>query len=236
MLKTTLLSGVAARVIAVDWLRFEEPRSGGGRPFVLAVAAVASVLLRPVWLRLVAIVASALLAVWVAFSLSPLALWPGGEDFFGTFGSRFSRGFLDFYDYRVPFDPATFPRMHAVILIAIFGFTLAVALAIAARRALLAVLLFFVAAGWPATLLAGGNELGRGLAILAVALALLAGMNEPPPRLALKAAGRLVHEDDPGVRCERPADLDNLLGRKGKIPDSRIRIDLDVLESLQECK
>ena len=105
MLKTTLLSGVAALVIAVDWLRFEEPRSGGGRPFVLAVAAVASVLLRPVWLRLVAIAVSALLAVWVAFSLSPLALWPGGEDFFGTFGSRFSRGFLDFYDYRVPIRP-----------------------------------------------------------------------------------------------------------------------------------
>ena len=192
MLKTTLLSGVAALVIAVDWLRFEEPRSGGGRPFVLVVAAVAAVLLRPVWLRLVAIVVSALLAVWVAFSLSPLALWPGGEDFFGTFGSRFSRGFLDFYDFRVPFDPATRPQMHAVILIAIFGFTLAVALAIAARRALVAVVLFFVAAGWPATLLSGGNELGRGLAILAVALALLAGMTERPSRLALIAAGAVL--------------------------------------------
>ena len=38
MLKTVLLSGLAAIVIAVDWLRFEEPRSGGGRPFVLADA------------------------------------------------------------------------------------------------------------------------------------------------------------------------------------------------------
>ena len=84
MLKTILLSGVAALVIAVDWLRFEEPRSGGGRPFVLAVAAVAPVLLRPLWLRLVAIAVSALLAAWVAFSLSPLAVLPGGEGFFGT--------------------------------------------------------------------------------------------------------------------------------------------------------
>ncbi len=192
MLKTVLLSGVAALVIAVDWLRFEEPRSGGGRPFVLAVAAVASVLLRPLWLRLVAIAVSALLAAWIAFSLSPFAVWPGGEGFFGPFGSRFSRGFLDFYDYRVPFDPAERPKMHAVILIAIFGFTLAVALAIAARRALLAVVLFFVAAGWPATLLSGGNELGRGLAILAVALALLAGMTERPSRLALIAAGAVL--------------------------------------------
>jgi transglutaminase-like putative cysteine protease len=54
------------------------------------------------------------------------------------------------------------------------------------------VVLFFLAAGWPATLLSGGNELGRGLAILAVALALLAGMTERPSRLALIAAGAVL--------------------------------------------
>ena len=48
------------------------------------------------------------------------------------------------------------------------------------------------AAGWPATLLSGGNELGRGLAILAVALALLAGMTERPSRLALIATGAVI--------------------------------------------
>ncbi len=192
MLKTSLLSSLAALVIAVDWLRFEEPRSGGGRLFVLAFLAIAPVLLRPLRLRLAAIAMSALLAVWVAFSLSPLAVWPGGEGFFGPLGSGFSRGFLDFYDYRLPIDPAVHPQMHAVILIAIFGFTLAVALAVAGRRALLAVVLFFLAAGWPATLLSGGNELGRGLAILAVALALLAGMTERPSRLALIAAGAVL--------------------------------------------
>ncbi len=192
MLKTGLLSSFAALVIALDWLRFEEPRSGGGRVFVLAVLAVAPVFLRPFWLRLLAIAVSAVLAAWVAFSLSPLAAWPGGEGFFGPLGSRFSRGFLDFYDYRLPIDPAEHPQMHAVVLIAIFAFTLVVALAVAARRALLAVVLFFLAAGWPATLLAGGNELGRGLAILAVALALLAGMTERPSRLALVAAGAVL--------------------------------------------
>lgn len=192
MLKTALLSGAAAIVIGVDWLRFEEPRSGGGRPALIAIIAVAAVLLRPLWLRLTAIAVSALLAVWIAFSLPLWAVWPGGEGFFGPLGSRFSRGFLDFYDYRLPIDPATHPQMHAVILIAIFGFTLAVVLAVAARRALLAVVLFFVGAGWPATLLSGGNELGRGLAILAVALALLAGMTERPSRLALIAASAVL--------------------------------------------
>ncbi|HEX9378876.1 MAG TPA: hypothetical protein VF872_04740, partial [Gaiellaceae bacterium] len=106
MLKTVLLSGLASLVIAVDWLRFEEPRSGGGRPFVLAFLAIAPMLLRPLWLRLVGIAVSALLAAWVAFSISPLAARPGGDGFFGPLGSRFSRGFLDFYDYRLPFDPA----------------------------------------------------------------------------------------------------------------------------------
>jgi transglutaminase-like putative cysteine protease len=192
MLKTALLAGSAALVIAVDWLRFEEPRSGGGRAFVLALLAVAPVFVRPVWLRLAAIAVSAVLAAWVAFSLSPFAVWPGEGGFFGPLGSRFSRGFLDFYDYRLPINPAERPQMHSVILIAIFGFTLAVALAVAARRALIAVVLFFVAAGWPATLLSGGNELGRGLAILAVALALLAGMTERPSRLALVAAGAVL--------------------------------------------
>ncbi|MBA3733868.1 MAG: DUF3488 domain-containing protein [Actinobacteria bacterium] len=192
MLKTVALSAAAALVIAVDWLRFEEPRSGGGRPFVLAALAIAPVLLRPLWLRLVGVVLGALFAACVAFSLSPLALVPGGEGFFGPLRSRFSRGFLDFYDFRLPIDSTTHPAMHDVILVAIFGFTLAVALAVASRHALLAVVFFFIGAGWPATLLSGGNELGRGIAILAVALALLAGMTDRPSRLALIATGAVL--------------------------------------------
>jgi len=192
MLKTVALSAAAALVMAVDWLRFEEPRSSGGRPFVLAALAIAAVLLRPLWLRLVGVALAALIAASVAFSLSPLALWPGGDGFFGPIGSRFSRGFLDFYDFRLPIDPTAHPAMHSVILVAIFGFTLAVALAVASRHALLAVVFFFIGAGWPATLLSGGNELGRGIAILAVALALLAGMTERPSKLALIATGAVI--------------------------------------------
>ncbi len=204
MLRTVALSGTAAVVIAVDWLRGEEPRSGGGRPFVLAVLAIAPALLRPLWVRLVGVGAAVLLAAWVAFSVSPLTLWPGGDGFFGPLGSRFGRGFVDFYDYRLPIDVARHPEMHRVILAAIFGFTLVVALAIAARRVLLAVVCFLIGAGWPATLLAGGNELGRGVVILAVALALLAGLTEQPSRLALGAsaavlAGALALSSSPAV-------------------------------------
>jgi transglutaminase-like putative cysteine protease len=211
MLKTIVLSGLAALVIAVNWLRFEDPRSGGGTPFLLAALAIAPVLVRPLWARLLAILAAAVLAVWVAYSISPAALWPGGHAYLGPIWSRFSRGFLDFYDYRLPIDPHTQPRMHIVILTAIFGFTLAVALAVAARRAVLAVILFFVGAAWPATLLSGGNEIGRGVVILTIALVLLAGMTERPTRLALipvgiVALGALILSSSPAVA--KPAFLD----------------------------
>ena len=184
MLRTAVLSGIAAFVIAVDWLRFEEPRSGGGRPFALVALAIAPVLLRPWWLRVSALAASAFFALCLAFTVSPLHV--------GDVGPGFSRGFLDFYDFRLPIDPAEHVRMHQVILVAIFGFTLAVASAVGARRALLAVVAFLVGAGWPATLLSGGNEVGRGVVILAVALTLLAGLTRRPSRLALGAAAAVI--------------------------------------------
>jgi protein-glutamine gamma-glutamyltransferase len=184
MLRTVVLSGVAGLVIAVDWLRFEDPRSGGGRPFVLVVLAIAPALVRPWWARLCAVAVSAFFAVCVAFSVAPQHV--------GRAGERFGRGFLDFYDYRLPFDPGELTRMHQVVLFAIFAFTLAVAVAVAARRAVLAVVAFLVGAGWPATLLAGGSELGRGVVILAVALLLLAGLTERPSRLALGAAAVVI--------------------------------------------
>src|SRR5438132_898616 len=118
--RTVALSAFAAVVIAADWLRFEEPRLGGGRAFALAVLAIAPALLRPLWLRLLAVAVTGVLAVWVAFGIAPVTLWPGGHGFFGPLGSRFGRGFLDFYDFRLPIDPRVHVRMHEVILIAVF--------------------------------------------------------------------------------------------------------------------
>ena len=66
MLRTLLLAGVAAFVIAVDWLRFEDPRSSGARPFVLALLAIAPALLRPWWARAGAACVGAFFALCVA--------------------------------------------------------------------------------------------------------------------------------------------------------------------------
>jgi transglutaminase-like putative cysteine protease len=192
MVKTIALSSLAGLVIAVDWLRFENPRSGGERPVVLVALAIAPALVPALWPRVAAVVVAASLAAWVAFSVSPLDLWPGGEGYAGPLGSRFGGGFVDFYDFQLPIDPARQPHMHEVILATIFGFVLATALAIAARRVLLAVVCFLVGAGWPATLLAGGNEVGRGIVILAVALVLLAGISGRPNRTAVVAVAAVL--------------------------------------------
>jgi transglutaminase-like putative cysteine protease len=178
MLRTAALAGIAGLVIAVNWLRFVDPRPEDGRPFLIALLAIAPALLRPLWLKLLGVAAATFVVGWNVL----------GADFL----ARFGRGFVDFYEFGLPFDPTTFPRSYEVLLAAIFAFVLAVALAIAARRPLLAVLFFLVGAGWPATLLAGGNELGRGAVILAVALILLGGLAERPSRLALGATGVVV--------------------------------------------
>jgi hypothetical protein len=86
--RTVLLAGVASFVITVDWLRFEDPRSGGGRPFALAVLAIAPALVRPWWARLAAVAAAAFFAVCIAFSVSPLDIDDAGP--------RVTRGLLDF--------------------------------------------------------------------------------------------------------------------------------------------
>src|SRR5437870_4305491 len=78
-----------------------------------------------------------------------------------SFGSRFAGGVADFYAFRLPIDPTAHARMHLLLLFAVFAFTGLVAAAVAARRAVPAVLGVLVAAGWPSTLLAGGHAFGR---------------------------------------------------------------------------
>jgi transglutaminase-like putative cysteine protease len=103
----------------------------------------------------------------------------------GRIAARAGRGFLDFYDVLVPFDGAAHPLMHGVIQLAVFVFTALAALAIAARRPVLAGLVVVAGAGWPATIMPGDDDLGRGAFVLAAVLALVAwlrpeGRRAPP--------------------------------------------------------
>jgi transglutaminase-like putative cysteine protease len=116
-----------------------------------------------------------------------------GVHYPGRLVSRFWQGFIDFYDVKLPFDPAVHRNMHGAILLGIFAFALGASLAIAARRTRLAGLTLLVGAGWPATLL-GGGELFRGALLLAGLLTIIAGLSgrRRSPGLAVAAGAAVV--------------------------------------------
>jgi protein-glutamine gamma-glutamyltransferase len=192
MRRNVLLSALAGVVLAVNWLRLEHPQHAGWRVPALVVLAIAPTLVRRRAVVVAAVGVATVCGLALAFSVSPSSLWPNGAGFFRPVGSRFAHGFQDFYSFRLPIDPGVHDRMHMLLLAAIFLFTLSVALAVAAGRALPAVLLFLVGAGWPATLLAGGQELLRGGVILGAALVLLAGLTGSAGRFAAPAAAAVV--------------------------------------------
>jgi transglutaminase-like putative cysteine protease len=134
----------------------------------------------------IAAVVAFLVAAGIAFDLEPGLHYPG------RLLARFGGGFLDYYDVQVPFGHATHPRMHGVLLIAVFVFTLLVAFASAARRPGLAALALLIGAGWPATLLPG-NDLWRGTLLLLGVIVLLVGLRRDPLRgLGYSAAAAAV--------------------------------------------
>jgi transglutaminase-like putative cysteine protease len=181
MARTAALCAGPAALLAWSWLRLGQPHAGASRALWLIVLAVAPALLpRPRW-RAVATVPAAVLAlhsalgVWIVHPIRLLG--------------RFGGGFLEFYDVRLPFAALSHPRMEGVVLVALYAFCAAVAMAVAARRPVLASAAMLVTAGWPATLLTGPDDLLRGVALLAVVLLLVAGLGGPlrPRRLAVAA-------------------------------------------------
>lgn len=177
MRKTVLLYLIPAWLVASSWLRLEE-EPVGGQAFWMAVLALAPALVRRLWLRLAAFAAASVLAVHSAFGLWALDARPfdGRHDFFGPLLERFGRGILAFYDVLLPFDPRKHAAMHGVLLLAVFGFCLAVALAVAGRRPLAAAASLVVGAGWPLTILPAEGDLARGSFVLATVLLLLVGL------------------------------------------------------------
>ena len=180
---------VPAAVIATAWLRLESPINMPLRSVSIAGLAVLPVLVRPLAARIAVFVGSVAASVWIAYGLSPFH----PRHLPGAMWSRFSGGFGDFYDVRTPFDPRVHAEMRAVLLTAVFGFALAVALAIAARRPIPAVLLLLVGAGWPATLRGSEGGLVVGVLLLLAALAVLAGLtSRDVPRVVVPAAACLA--------------------------------------------
>src|SRR5262245_39841039 len=171
MPRTAVASLIAAFAVLAAWLSLEQPpllRSA------LAVAALGVVpaLVRSRRARAVAVAASALGAAWVAFGAQPWELAPfRDERVLAPTLRDVGTGIVDFYDVFLPFVPVRNPEMHSLVLCAIFGFTLAASLLVAARRPIGAAAVTIAGVGWPATL-AGIDAIGLGVLALAAALAI----------------------------------------------------------------
>ncbi|MGE5689042.1 MAG: transglutaminaseTgpA domain-containing protein [Pseudomonadota bacterium] len=189
MARTALLYLPAAWLVAAAWLRLED----GDRPWSSA-AGIAILAFLPTfaprgWSRALAALLVAPIALSRAFDVPisrhlPRAVASGIRD-----------GALAFYDVSLPFSRVDQPLMHGAALAAVFAVCLAVALALAARRPLLASLALVAGTAWPATLLSSANRIGTGAVILAVVLAILAWGGERPvasARPAVLAGGALV--------------------------------------------
>ena len=171
MARTLIATIVAASAVAAAWMSLEEPRFVRDA-VVIAALAIGPSLLPSRRARLLAIIPSALGAAWLAFGAEPWELVPfRGERVLGPALHDASTGIVDFYGVFLPFVPQRNPEMHALVLCAIFGFTLAVGLLVAARHPIAASAVTVAGVGWPATL-SGGSAIGFGTLALVAALAI----------------------------------------------------------------
>jgi transglutaminase-like putative cysteine protease len=183
--RALLVVVLAAPLIAWSWMRMESG-SDAWQALLIVLLALVPLLVRG-RARVAAIVVAFLVAGAIAFDVGPGWALPGRV--LGRFGS----GFLEVYDVQVPFARAEHPHMHGVLLIAVFAFTLAFALAVAARKPALAALVLLVGVGWPGTLLPG-HDLVRGALLLAVVLTTTALLRRHPGKAFVPAlvAGAVV--------------------------------------------
>jgi len=167
VLRTAALSLLAALVLAWSWLRLEHGELSWSLLLWTIGVGIVPALLPRTRLRLAAVPVVALFGLQHAVgSARPGEAW-----------ARIVEGFYLYYDVPLPFGAAGHPLMHGIVVVAILGFTLAISLAIAERRALLATGLLVAGAAWPATLLTSSNTVARGAVILGAALVLLGGLS-----------------------------------------------------------
>jgi transglutaminase-like putative cysteine protease len=180
MARTAAFSACLGLIFVWNWARIEEPRASIGPMLLMVLLGTAPALLPTFRWRIGA--AGVALIVAGAIALDVSRPWS-----IGKIAGRAGRGFLDFYDVLVPFDAVAHPLMHGVVLLAVFLFTALAALAVAERRPLLAGLILVAGAGWPATILPGNDDLGRGAFVLAAVLALVAWLRpearRAPPQI-----------------------------------------------------
>jgi transglutaminase-like putative cysteine protease len=195
--RTALLCLLPGLLIATGWSQLESPPESREITLVVALGIGVALISRR-RLQLLAAAGAFLVVIRLAFGLLPLDARPfdGDHNFVGPFFSGIWNGFLDYYDVTIPFDPIDRPRMHGVLLLAAFVFTLGASLAIARRRPVLASALTFAGAAWPVTLIRDAPSTARGALLLVASLLLLAALRPGAGRgsgqTALVGAGVVI--------------------------------------------
>jgi protein-glutamine gamma-glutamyltransferase len=191
-----LLVALVAAVVGVSWARLEAqtlPAEDWLAMVLLALPAVGAVALGRSRLVIALVLAgSTVVAASIAadVSLSEARPRDPSRDFFGPVLDSIRRGFLDFYETRLPFDRIDFTAMHTVVLLAIFGFTVVISMLVMARRPVGAALALVVAVAWPSTLTPGDHPIRDGVLALVGVLAILFLLRrEDAPRGIVQAAG-----------------------------------------------
>jgi transglutaminase-like putative cysteine protease len=188
--RTVSAAAPAGVVIAVAWLRFEQPLGSLWRAVALVGLALVAAALPGWWLRAAGSVVATVVALRLAFGVW---LLPHAAASSSLVATRFRIGFLDFYSTHLPFDPRAHIAMAEVVLAAVFCFALLTVLLAAARLPLATALAFLAGAGWPATLLGPSQALAMGTAILVTGLTVLAVLGSRRiPLLAVPVAGVAV--------------------------------------------
>jgi hypothetical protein len=173
--------------VAAAWLALESPRAAG-EALVVAALALVPALVRGRAQRVGAAVAVSLGAAWVVYAAQAWELLPfRDERVLSPVVREVARGVVDFYEVYLPFEPVRNPEMHALVLCAIFGFTLAIGLLVAARRPIAAAAVTVAGVGWPATLL-GGTAIAVGALALAAALSIPLALRASALRTTLGGA------------------------------------------------
>ena len=113
--------------------------------------------------------------------------------------------------------------MHGVVVLAIFGFCLALALASPRDVRLLAVLAVVAGAGWPATLVPGRESVALGAVILAAALWVLAGLRGRRARSPRSSPGPLLVARRGGASTSAAVAKDGVLAWERWDPSGRRR-------------
>ena len=174
MARTLVAALLPTLAVTAAWLALERPRVAGDALLVAGLALVPALVPRGARRLGVAAVAAvaALGGAWVAFRVEAWELLPfRDERVLGPLARDVGSGIVGFYEVFLPFEPGPNPEMHALVLSAIFGFTLAIGFLVAARRPIAAAAVTVAGVGWPATLL-GGTALVVGVLALVAALSI----------------------------------------------------------------